>query len=76
MEKLVSRYGFLKECSSVKEIFLQILGLQIIPVVVMLELDLGRTDQEEKEGNFKDVEKCYNLSEQNSERDRKEGLKG
>jgi hypothetical protein len=42
----------------------------------MLELDLGRTDQEEKEGNFKDVEKCYNLSEQNSERDRKEGLKG
>ena len=41
----------------------------------MLELDLGRTDLEEKEGNFKDNEKCYSLSEQNSERDRKEGLK-
>ena len=41
----------------------------------MLESDLGRMVRGEKEGNFKDVKKCYSLSEQSLERDRKEGLK-
>ena len=41
----------------------------------MLVVELGPMDQGEKEDNFKDIKRCYNLSEQSLEKGKKGGLK-